>query len=53
MACMGHGVFGANVIEPVGVVRESGLARALTPLRSLVAPIALQLDLTGRLNYVT
>lgn len=41
------------MIEPVGEVLELGLAHVPTPLRSLVAPIVLHLDLTGRRNCVT
>ena len=41
------------MIEPVGAVRESGLARVPTPPRSLVALIVLRLDLIRRLNCVT
>ena len=41
------------MIEPVGAVLESGLAHVPTPLRSLVAPIVLLLDLTRRQSCVT
>ena len=52
-ACTVRGVFGVNVIEPVGVVLESGLAHVLTPLRSLVALTAQPLGQIKRLNYAT